>query len=132
MPECGWVSILYSMSFYRSPLTWVSLYDSPPLVSFQGLFACRKWFCFLDLKIKKGCGFGFRYGIFSGKGNKGEYSMGCYFLGYIYKVLRLTGWFVWADKVARLCGWVGWVGCGWVKIRVKERTKRKERIYNKV
>ena len=50
---------------------WISLYDSPPLVTFEGRLACRKWFGFLELKIKKGCGFGFRYGIFSGKGNKG-------------------------------------------------------------
>ena len=46
---------------------WVSLYEFPPLVSFEGRFACGKWFCFLELKIKNDWGFGFRYGIFSGK-----------------------------------------------------------------
>ena len=73
MPECGLVSILYSMSFYRSPLTWVSPYDFPPLVSFQGRLAFRKWFDFLELKIKNGWQFHFWYRNFSGKGNKGEY-----------------------------------------------------------
>ena len=51
----------------------------------------------------------FWYGNFSGKGNKGEYLSGCYFLGYIYnKVSRCQG----GDVV----GWVGCGGCavGWV------------------
>ena len=56
-----------SLSFYRLPLTWISLYDSPPLVTFEGLFAFRKWFGFLDLKIKNDWEFRFWYGNFSGK-----------------------------------------------------------------
>ena len=62
-----------SLSFYRLPLTWVSLYDSPPLASFQGRFACRKWFDFLDLKIKNGWHFHFRDSKFSGKGKNWKY-----------------------------------------------------------
>ena len=53
--------------------TWVSLYDSPPLSAFQGLFAFVKRFCFLELKIKNDWSFHFRDSNFSGKGNKGEY-----------------------------------------------------------
>ena len=78
-----------SLSFYRLPLTWISLYDFPPLVTFEGLFAFRKWFCFLDLKIKNDWSFHFGYGIFSGKGKKGQYLNGCYFCG-IY-IIRCQG-----------------------------------------
>ena len=68
---------------YEVRLSWISLYDFPPLASFQGLFAFVKRFCFLDLKIKNDWSFHFRNSNFSGKGNKGEYLYGCYFLGYI-------------------------------------------------
>ena len=79
---------LYILYGYAVRAMWLSLYDFPPLVTFQGRFAFRKWFCFLDLKIKNGWQFHFRDSNFSGKGNKGEYSRGCYFLVYIYKVSR--------------------------------------------
>ena len=42
------------LSHYEVRGTWVSLYDFPPLVAFKGLFSFRKWFCFLELKIKNG------------------------------------------------------------------------------
>ena len=58
---------------YAVRLSWVSLYDFPPLVACKGRFSCRKWFCFLDLKIKNGWWFHFRNSKFSGKGNKGKY-----------------------------------------------------------
>ena len=94
---------------YEVRLTWVSLYDFPPLSACQGRFSFRKWFCFLDLKIKNGWSFHFGYCNFSGKGNNWKYLMECYFLGYIYnKVSRCQG----GDVV----GWVGCGGCavGWV------------------
>ena len=69
---------------------WVSLYDFPPLSAFQGLFAFRKRFCFLDLKIKNDWQFHFRNSNFSGKGNKGEYLYGCYFGGIYNKVSMLS------------------------------------------
>ena len=55
---------------------------------FQGLFAFRKRFCFLELKIKNDWQFHFWDSKFSGKGNKGEYLKGCYFLGYIIRCQR--------------------------------------------
>ena len=58
-----WVRVTY----YAVRDTWISLHYFPPLVSFEGLFACRKWFDFLELEIKNDWGFGFRYGNFSGK-----------------------------------------------------------------
>ena len=58
---------------YTLRAMWISLYDFPTLVSFEGLFAFVKWFCFLDLKIKNDWQFHFRNSNFSGKGNKGEY-----------------------------------------------------------
>ena len=64
---------LYVLYGYEVRATWISLYDFPPLAVCQGRFSCRKWFCFLDLKIKNDWSFHFRYSIFSGKGNKGEY-----------------------------------------------------------
>ena len=72
-----------SLSFFRLPLTWISLYDFPPLSACKGLFAFRKRFCFLDLKIKNDWQFHFRDSNFSGKGKKGQYLRGCYFLWYI-------------------------------------------------
>lgn len=85
--------------------TWVSLYDFPPLVAFKGLFSFRKWFCFLDLKIKNGWSFHFRYSKFQGKGNKGKYLRGSDFLGYVYKVLSCPGCAV--GLAVRLGWWVG-------------------------
>ena len=64
----------------------------------------------------------FWYCNFSGKGNRGSIYRGVIFWG-IY--IRCQG-----GEVVGL-GWLLWVG-GLVKIRAKERTKRKERIYNKV
>ena len=93
--------VLYGTSYtlrvmcYEVRVMWISLYDSPPLVSFQGLFSFRKWFCFLELKIKNGWQFHFWNSNFSGKGNRGKYLKGCYFLGYI--IIRCQ-----CDKVARL------------------------------
>lgn len=66
-------------------LTWVSLYDFPPLVAFKGRFSFRKWFCFLDLKIKIGWQFHFWNSNFSGKGKRGKYLQGCYFWG-VYNI----------------------------------------------
>ena len=81
---------------------WVSLYDFPPLVTFEGLFACWKWFDFLELKIKNGWQFHFWNSNFSGQGKKGQYLKGCYFSGYVYKVLRCLS-----------CVGVGWL-VGWL------------------
>ena len=93
---------------YEVRLTWVSLYDFPPLVAFKGRFSFRKWFCFLDLKIKNDWSFHFRYSNFQGKGNKGKYLRGSDFLGYVYKVLRCRGCGVGLAVVAvRLVGLVG-------------------------
>ena len=88
--DTGYVLRLTSYVFYEYVLCamWISLYDSPPLVSFEGRFVFRKWFGFLDLKIKNDWGFGFRYGIFSGKGNNWQYLNGCYFMGIYNKVSR--------------------------------------------
>ena len=80
MSTC-YVDRLVRVTYYAVRDTWLSLHYFPPLVSFEGLFACRKWFCFLELKIKNRWGFGFRYGNFSGKGKKGQYLNGCYFCG---------------------------------------------------
>ena len=70
-----------SLSFFRLPLTWISLYDFPPLSAFEGLFAFRKWFYFLDLKIKNDWHFHFWDSKFSGKGKNRQYLKGCYFWG---------------------------------------------------
>ena len=58
--------------YYTLRLTWLSLYDSPPLAVFKGLFSFRKWFCFLELKIKNDWWFHFWNSNFSGKGNRGS------------------------------------------------------------
>ena len=81
---------------------WVSLYDFPPLVTFEGRLAFRKWFDFLELKIKNGWQFHFWNSNFSGQGKKGQYLKGCYFLWYVYKVLRCLS-----------CVGVGWL-VGWL------------------
>ena len=101
------ISTCHVGTCYAVRATWLSPYDFPPLVSFQGRFAFRKWFCFLDLKIKNGWQFHFRDSNFSGKGNKGEYSRGCYFLVYIYKVSMCGG------CIVSYCGLIVW-GLGWL------------------
>ena len=75
------ISTCHVGTCYAVRATWISLYDFPPLSVCQGRLACRKWFCFLDLKIKNDWQFHFRYSNFQGKGNKRQYLRGCIFWG---------------------------------------------------